>query len=94
MNNPFDEINEKFTNLEELINSIKKELVTNNNKESDKLLTRKEVSKMLGISLVTLSDWTKRGVVPAFRIESRIRYKEKDVLDSLNKVETHKYRGN
>ena len=55
-------------------------------------LTRKEVAKLLGISLPTLNDWSKRGVVPSYRIQSRVRYIKAEVLDCLEKVNTIKYR--
>ena len=55
-------------------------------------LTRKEVAKLLGISLPTLSDWSKRGVVPSYRIQSRVRYVKAEVLECLEKVNTIKYR--
>ena len=55
------------------------------------LLTRAEVAKILGISLPTLNDWTKRGIIPALRIGSRIRYKKPDVYKALNDVDTLKY---
>lgn len=57
-----------------------------------KLLTRNEVSEKLGVSLVTLHHWVKKGIIPAQRIGSRIRFYEKDIIASLNQVESLKYR--
>lgn len=57
---------------------------------STKLLTRKDVSKMLQVSLVTLNEWTKHGILPAYRINTRIRYKENEVLSALNQIRTVK----
>lgn len=56
------------------------------------LITRKETAQILGISLPTLNDWTKTGIIPAQRIGTRIRYKRTDVYNSLKDVETLKYR--
>ena len=56
------------------------------------LITRKETAQILGISLPTLNDWTKIGILPAQRIGTRIRYKRTDVYNSLKEVETLKYR--
>ena len=61
-------------------------------KQIPELLTRTEVSKILGISLPTLNDWTKRGLIPALRISSRIRYTKDSIYQALKKVETLKYR--
>ena len=55
------------------------------------LITRAEVARILGISLPTLNDWTKRGVIPALKIGSRVRYKKADVYAALEKVETLKF---
>ena len=56
------------------------------------LITRKETALIYGISLVTLNEWTKNGIIPAQRIGTRIRYKRADVYASLKNVETLKYR--
>lgn len=51
--------------------------------ENDQLLTRDETAKMLSISLVTLWDWTRKDIIPAYRIGNKIRYKKSEVLKSL-----------
>ena len=56
------------------------------------LLTRKQTAEILGVSLVTLNEWTKNGVLPAKRIGSRIRYEKQAVYDSLKDIKTIKYR--
>jgi excisionase family DNA binding protein len=50
------------------------------------LLTRKQASKLLDISLPTLLDWTKTGKIIGYRIGSRVRYKRTDVLNALTKI--------
>jgi excisionase family DNA binding protein len=54
------------------------------------LLTRKEAAKFLGISLVTLNEWSKRGTVRGHRIASRIRYKRAELEGSLKAINTFK----
>ena len=56
------------------------------------LITRKEAAQIYGVSLPTLHEWTKKGIIPAQRIGTRIRYKRADVYASLKDVETLKYR--
>ena len=46
-------------------------------------LTRKEVGKILGVSLVTLNDWSKSGIVPSYRLGTRIRYRFTDIENAL-----------
>lgn len=56
--------------------------------EAPEFITRLEATKLLGITLPTLSAWTKEGLIPSYRIASRIRYKRTEVLNSLGKVRT------
>ena len=54
-------------------------------------ITRKETAQILGISLPTLHDWSKTGIIPSYRISTRVRYKKSDIEASLGKVESFKY---
>lgn len=47
-------------------------------------ISRKTTAQILGISLPTLNDWSKRGLIPSYRIASRIRYKKDEVLNSVS----------
>ena len=60
--------------------------------EKEKYLTRKETAQILGVSLVTIHAWTKTGLINGYRIGTRIRFKESEIMESLNKVQTLKYR--
>lgn len=51
-----------------------------------KLLTRKETAGILGISLPTLHEWTKAGLLPAKRINASIRYEKNAVFNALDDV--------
>lgn len=84
------EVNE----LKELIEiSVKKALEQKASKQEPEteLLTRNQVSKLLGISLVTLTEWIKQGKIPALRIGTRVRFKKDEVLNSLQEIQTLKY---
>jgi len=56
------------------------------------LITRKETAEILGISLPTLNNWTKTGIIPAQRIGTRVRYQRANVYASLKDIETLKYK--
>jgi excisionase family DNA binding protein len=56
------------------------------------LITRKETANIYGISLPTLNEWTKKGIIPAQRIGTRVRYNRAKVYASLKDIETLKYR--
>lgn len=51
----------------------------------EKFLTRGEVAELLKITLPTLHDWTKKGLLKAYKISNRIRYKEKEVMKIITK---------
>jgi|JI6StandDraft_1071083.scaffolds.fasta_scaffold360801_2 excisionase family DNA binding protein len=52
-------------------------------KENEEFLTRKQTATILGISLVTLNEWTKEGKIKGYRIGSRVRYKRNEIEQSL-----------
>lgn len=59
--------------------------------EPGKLLTRSETANLLKISLPTLDDWTKTGVIKAKRIGTRIRYVYSDVEAAIKDLPSIKY---
>ncbi|WP_396177453.1 helix-turn-helix domain-containing protein [Flavobacterium sp.] len=56
------------------------------NPDKDTLLTRQQTADLLGVSLVSLWEWTRKDIIPAFRIGNKVRYKKLDVLESLQKM--------
>lgn len=52
----------------------------------DGLHKRKDAAKKLQVSLVTLDNWTKLGIINARRIGTRVYYTDKDINDALKKV--------
>ena len=60
-------------------------------KEND-LLNRKEIAKLLRISLVTLTDWMKRGL-PCHKQRGRVYFMKLEVLDYIkeNKMNQFKF---
>lgn len=86
------------TPKEELANIIREVLKTElanitpqQENNSVKFYSRREVAKMLNISLPTLHEWTKNGVITAHRINTRIRFKHSDIEKALQEIETLKY---
>ncbi len=60
--------------------------------QSPELLTRNEAAKYLGVSLPTLNEWTKTGVVKGYRIGSRVRYKLPEIEVALKGIDTFKFK--
>lgn len=55
-------------------------------------LTRKEVAESLRITLPTLHDYTKNGILNAYRIGSRVLYKEAEVNEAMSSLSTMKHK--
>ena len=60
------------------------------NPEAD-YLTRIETAKLLRVTLPTLADWTKRGILKSYRLGTRIRYKRSEVNESFDSGQLQKY---
>lgn len=59
--------------------------------EPEELITREETAKILRISLPTLHEWTKRGIVPHYKVATRVRYKRNEVMNLFQSGEVNKY---
>jgi excisionase family DNA binding protein len=57
-----------------------------------KFLSRDEVCKLLKISLPTLNEYTKMGIIKGSRVGSRILYSELDIQQAVREIPTMKYR--
>lgn len=52
-------------------------------KEPEVWLSRKDVSELLGISLVTLYQWGKLRILKPYKIGTRVRYRQSDIEETL-----------
>lgn len=73
--------------LEELISRLKSELNISQPSQQqetteEEFLTAKEVSKLLGVSLVSLHKWKKDGKIKFHRYGSRIRFRKSEIINS------------
>jgi excisionase family DNA binding protein len=77
--------------FEEVLKEHISELVSSKHDNHENLLlTRKETAQLLCISLPTLNEWTKTGVIKAHRIGNRVLYKEQEVIEALVEVKSPK----
>lgn len=67
--------------VNELKNELKQATFT------EQYLTREEVSELLKISLSTIHNWTKRGILSAYQIGGRVYFKTSDIECSMIKLE-------
>ncbi|HET8962476.1 MAG TPA: helix-turn-helix domain-containing protein, partial [Chitinophagales bacterium] len=83
------------TDFEKLITDCVRNALHNHIVIPDKnivYITRREAADFLGISLPTLHDWSKRGILLPYKISSRIRYKKAEIEAALSKVKSIKYK--
>ena len=67
--------------VNELKNELKQATFT------EQYLTREEVSELLKISLSTIHNWTKRGILLPYQIGGRVYYKASEIESSMIKLE-------
>ncbi len=83
-------IDDFFHQLRNVIASVVKEYLRTQKQEQSKLITRKEASELLRVTLPTLYQWTKQGFIQSYRIGNRVFYKSGEIEEAVKKA---KYRG-
>ncbi len=73
--------------IKEAIKEYQEEFILKNNfseEQCQELLNRKEIAKRLRISLVTLTDWVKRGL-PSHKQRGRVYFIYAEVMEYIKK---------
>ncbi|MRX65760.1 helix-turn-helix domain-containing protein [Maribacter luteus] len=68
--------------VEQKIKALEQRLTS---KEPPEFLDRKQVAKFLGVSLVTVHEWSKKGILVPFKIGNRVRYKREDIIATMER---------
>ncbi len=68
--------NEILAGVEQLFKEFSKNFEP---KEPAVWLSRKDVSELLGISLVTIHNWGKNGILKPYKIGNRVRFRLSDI---------------
>jgi excisionase family DNA binding protein len=84
-------VNDLLLQIGQLIDAKISVIPVNENKQSD-YLSRKEVAKLLKITLPTLHDWTKLGYLKSYKIGTRVLYKQCEVIETLENVPSFKHK--
>lgn len=84
--------NELYNIVKDAIDAAIKNNKTPNEEKDVKYITRKQTAELLGLSLPTLNEYTKRGILQGYRIGSRVRYKKEEVINSLEEIQSIKHR--
>jgi hypothetical protein len=91
----FQEINE--TEFKKMISDVIEEKLKLNPRrdipeKKTVYLNRFEVVELLKISLPTLNNWSKSGIVQSYRIGNRVLYKASEIEDAIHSVKNLKYK--
>jgi excisionase family DNA binding protein len=76
---------ELFQKIDSIFEKALSEKLTTKPKATYQYLSRKEVATMLHICLPTLHNWTKAGMLPSYRIGTRVLYKSNEIEEVLGK---------
>lgn len=88
MQNPFEVIESRLSNLENLLLLLTKKPVEIHPKFEKEYLTRKETAELLNVNLVTLWNYTNDGLLTSYKIGTRVLYKATDVREAILKSKT------
>jgi excisionase family DNA binding protein len=85
--------NTNAANLLSEIAKIVKENLTKAATASDEtalFITRQDVAEIFGVSLPTVHTWTNTGILKAYKIGNKTRYKKAEVLEACKPQNGHK----
>ena len=88
MNNPFEQLNERLSNIESLLLEIKHKP---SEEEKSENLTVKETAEYLKVSEQSVHNYIKRGLLPAVKMGRVLLIKREDIESSLKEVKSLKY---
>lgn len=91
MNNPFEIIEKRLSNIENLLLDIKHKPTE---EESAENLTVKEASELLKVSEQSIHNYIKKGFLPAQKVGRILLIKRSDIDNSLQEVKSLKYKRN
>lgn len=77
-----DELRNLLTGIRTEINQLK----TAPQPQAPKILTRSDVAKMFGVTLVTVHSWMDAGILPFYKMNGKTYFKEDEVLQSMKQV--------
>ena len=89
MNNPFETINQRLSNIETLLLDIKHKPIEVEKSEN---LTVKEVAEVLKVSEQSVHSYIKKGFIPAQKLDRILLIKRTDLDNALTEVKTLKYK--
>jgi len=89
MNNPFETISQRLSNIENLLLDIKHKPIEEEKSEN---LTVKETAEFLKVSEQSVHNYIKKGFIPAQKVGRILLLKRTDIEQSLNDVKSLRYK--
>jgi hypothetical protein len=89
MSNPFEEITQRLTSIENRLIDL---TATKESATDLKYLSREEAATILRISLPTLNEYTKKGLIQGRKIGTRMLYLEADIKSAVKDATSLRYR--
>lgn len=80
-----DEILSRLEKMESAIIALGEQKKPISKNEAAEFVTRADVSRMLKVSIVTVSDWTRKGILTAYKCGNRVYFKRSEVEAALIK---------
>jgi excisionase family DNA binding protein len=88
MNNPFEVLEKRLSNIEAMLFEIKNKEA----KEEPKLYSVAEIAKYAGVSDLSIRNWITQGKIKATQIGRRIFIDQKQFDEGLKEVKSLKYK--
>ncbi len=54
--------------------------------DDEKFISRQETATLFGVSLVTIWQWERKGIISGFRIGNKVLYRKSQLLEALRKI--------
>lgn len=72
--------------IEDVKVELKKITLNSNAQIQEEYLTRSELSKLLKVTLPTISDWSKKGIIKPYRLGKLVRFKKSEIESTLKQI--------
>lgn len=81
MTNPFDNIDQRLSNIENLLLDIKHKPIETPQPESEQLLTIQQAAEFLKLSVQTIYGYVHRAEIPVSKGKKRLYFSKKELTD-------------
>jgi excisionase family DNA binding protein len=75
-NSIIKDVRVEFQNLTEILKQ----------RQPEEYLTRRELAEIFKVTLPTISDWSKKGILKPYRLGNLVRFKKSEVEKALKKI--------